>query len=698
MRKTVFSAFIILTVFVLILSSCGVNYTKTSIGSVNDMTVSGSDLRSLSKRASTKVASNETSELYFDKNSGAVTFYDRSGSRNWNSLPSFRNDFAAPFIIEVFDGKNLLILDSIRHCAEKDGITHKISGNTVEAEYKFTEGDISVVLPVSFSLEGAYFTVSADMEKCQVSENAVLISVSVLPFMGSVRYTDENFDVNSLGDWFLVPDGAGAIIYMAAEDENFTEASYNVYGKEYYGGCVPADIGAFGIRQGSCALSATLCEGSENAVIKVFRPNADDKEINRIYPEFVITPIEHKEGKTNMGSSYRGKISVKYETLSGDNADYIGVASSVRQALISENMMPSDKKVQAFPFYVTLVTSVDGKKDGVLTSFPQSENLLNMLKGKGVDEISLLLEGMLSGGMGQKSAASADIISAAGGKKEFAELCNYADSQQIDVFSGVKLFSASSGSALRILSGIKFSYDVINPFYPYISQKSFGMNFLDNKSVSDAVNGVIDTFADINCSVAVTDAQELIVDFTSENSSFSSASSFYRNAVGAVGASKAVMLSGVRGDLLSFADRFVNVDFSTYYPASQGYTAVPFIPAVLHSVYSYAPEAVNLSDISTFSLLKSVEYGACVHYQWCFYDRAAYYYENTLSEAVDFYIEAEKELGDLQTEKITEHYVYEDGVACTEYSNGSKVYVNYNNYSVRIGNVAVMPYDYLRIG
>ena len=86
------------------------------------------------------------------------------------------------------------------------------------------------------------------------------------------------------------------------------------------------------------------------------------------------------------------------------------------------------------------------------------------------------------------------------------------------------------------------------------------------------------------------------------------------------------------------------------------------------------------------------------HYQWSFTEGDEKYYENTLTEAVEFSCKARKDLSDLTSRRITEHFKYEDGVYCTGYEGGVRVYVNYNNYSVIIGEVSVMPYDYLRIG
>ena len=68
----------------------------------------------------------------------------------------------------------------------------------------------------------------------------------------------------------------------------------------------------------------------------------------------------------------------------------------------------------------------------------------------------------------------------------------------------------------------------------------------------------------------------------------------------------------------------------------------------------------------------------------------------TLTPAL--YLEAKEKIGDLTSKRMTDHFEYESGVFCTVYDGGTKVYVNYNNYSVLIGEVVVMPYDYLRIG
>ena len=58
---------------------------------------------------------------------------------------------------------------------------------------------------------------------------------------------------------------------------------------------------------------------------------------------------------------------------------------------------------------------------------------------------------------------------------------------------------------------------------------------------------------------------------------------------------------------------------------------------------------------------------------------------------------ASDELGELGQCRIVSHSETESNVFCTGYDNGALVYVNYNNYSVNIGDISVLPYDYIRI-
>ena len=688
-RKKSFIAVVsLMLTAVIFLSSCSEGVNTAAVRGIKDNS-GGTAVRTLSSRASEKIAGSETSELWFDKKTGAVTFYDRTGGRSWNSLPSFDNKTAATLYVKVFDGESFVILDSGRNCAADKGIKYEKTASGVKVTYTFTDGDIKLVLPVSFNLDGAYFEFFTDMSEAVVSEGVEIISLSVLPFMGAVKYTEGEYDMSVFADWFLVPDGPGALIYTAAEDENISTYTFSVYGKEYYEENTPSSLGAFGIKQKDSALSVTVTDGEENALIRVLRSNADSEKANRIYPEFIITPTDGDTGNVRFGEKYNGKIKVQYEALSGDSADYIGVATSVRQALIAEGLLSDSTVSSEYPLIISVPVSVAADVKDAVTTFPQAENLLTLLKGKGVNDIKLSLDGMLTD--------SDKISSSAGGEKEFSALLSYASSQKLGVFAGVRLFSSESLFGSEGIDGKRNSYFYKNPLYPYVGKEGTEMTYFTEEGIEKSAKDVLKTLRDFSCGISVFEGSDVFGDF-SEGVTYSEMTDTVKDALSGVGVNKPLMLSSADINKVRYADYIRNIPLYTVHEQSGSYLAVPFIPAVLHSSVIYSGEPANFYSYPILSLLKAVEYGAVPHFMWCFNQSSDKYYENTLNEGTEFYLRAEKELSLLSDCKITEHYQYSDGVFCTEYEGGAKVYVNYNNYSVIIGNVAVMPYNFLRIG
>lgn len=49
---------------------------------------------------------------------------------------------------------------------------------------------------------------------------------------------------------------------------------------------------------------------------------------------------------------------------------------------------------------------------------------------------------------------------------------------------------------------------------------------------------------------------------------------------------------------------------------SGAYVSVPFVPLVLHGIVDYAGEPINTETNLEETLLRSVEYGACPHFEW----------------------------------------------------------------------------------
>ncbi len=691
---------LVLCVLMIFVSGCSAlsGFERIKIDSDINFINKDNSFRTTEKSKLEKAASTDSISLYVDKSSGAVTLTDSETSFLWNSLPDFSNNFAAAFLLRVIYDNKLIELDSSYNAAKLGKLSFEALSNGIRIIYEFIFEELRIRMPVDFILQGAYLSLQIDIDAIECAEDVKIVSVSVLPFMGAVRYSAESFDYNSFDDYFLVPDGVGGLLYTALESEAVTK-TYSVYSKQSSEDVENCAMGAFGVRQGSKALAVTVTDGAENALIKVVRSNADSRNINMIYPEFVITPISRQDGSVLAGASYNGTIGVCYDILVNDDADYIGIAGSVRQALVNADILPSARADREYPLFVSVTGSFDGTKKGTMTSFQQTEDLLTVLKAKGVNNINLILEGAFFSGITADASQGLILSQAQGSKEDFNQLCSYAVSQKLNVFMGVNYLSPrNAADSAKKEDGSAAERKTDNPFYSVFGDETVITEYISAGKLSASSKNLVEFSKEYNIAgFCLLDTAALAMDNSEDSGSFTGYNNALTSNLGALSAQMKLMMSEVTLNTVRNADYIKDV---ALYCESDDMEmeAIPFLPAVLHGAFIYSGTAANLGNVPRMQMLKSIEYGAVPYFFWTYKEDSGYFYENTLNEAVDFYLIAQKELGGLSDKRITDHFMYESGVYCTCYEGGVQVYVNYNNYSVLIGEVAVMPYDFLRIG
>lgn len=688
---------LMISAVVLSISGCTAqSFDSIAINSIRSSEGGSNSFRVHDSSDNVKLAASESAELYLNKNNGGISLVSLYTGKKWTSLPVFENSFAASFSAKVTDGETVYILDSSAGIKNHKPSVEKTADGAV-VNYELRWDALSITLPVEFSLKGASLEASVDMSSVvTLSDGLTVLSISMLPYLGAVRYTADTADHSVFGDYFLLPDGAGALMHTALEDEN-TVLTFSVYGKDYYEDNIPVSLGAYGIVQSGRGLSATVTEGEENAVIRVFRAGNDEKDVNRIYPEFIITPVSGEKGKVNIGKSYNGRIAVTYEVLSSENTSYTDIASSVRQALIRAGFMPDGNCENEYPLTISIVAGTDGKRSNVTADYQQIENLLGLLKGKGINEINAVLSGAFRGGLSASVTVRTKLMGALGSKKDLRTLLGFSQSQNFNFFAEANLLS--SEKSLYCEKGVSGEYKVTdrkNPLSPYIGEESYTMKYLGTRGIAEGTNNILGFVSENGFSgVCVADSR---ISCHEAQGSYSAYNSSLQKNLSAISSETKLMLSGVPVNLIKNADYLYNVPTETAVEETAYYTAVPFIPAVIHGSFVYSSEPLNTSSVSAIELLKAVEYGAVPHYIWNFNENSDKFYEYTVNEAVEFCTKAKAELSDLTSKRITGHEKIADGVYCTLYEGGARVYVNYNNYSVIIGEISVMPYDYLRIG
>ena len=135
---------------------------------------------------------------------------------------------------------------------------------------------------------------------------------------------------------------------------------------------------------------------------------------------------------------------------------------------------------------------------------------------------------------------------------------------------------------------------------------------------------------------------------------------------------------------------------------------VPFYQMVVHGYIQYSGEIINQSGDSRQSMLKAVETGSGLAYRWMyapnkdtnniyFEDIYATCYESWIEEAKEFYTRYDQELGHTASLTMVAHDNISKTLTSTTYSDGTVVYVNYDESPITHDGKTIPGRDYLVI-
>ncbi len=605
---------------------------------------------------------------------------------------------------------------SVTENEEKNGatFTFKIFADEETAAKKtYDKTDIGFEVIMKIILQDGSMNVLCSHSNITGNPDAFIESMDVLNCFGAYNDT-------KTGDFLLVPDGCGAVINTAIYDESFESLSFSVYGNdpsaplESSGNAV---IPAFGIKHGNFALAAIIEKGDAVASINAKKATGAN-EYNSVYPSFSITPVGYKDETLYVSkSSTVPEIALCYRFLAGNNATYAGIASACREQLIRNSVL-STRTVDSsdyLPFYLTL-TGATTKTFGplkylsTLTTFEQAGDMLVRMKGKGINNVSIRYTGVFDGGINSKDIVSASILRRLGGSDKLNELYEYVSSQKMSLFLDINLLSSSVGFSGTNATDIYKEKSSFTPNRKLVDYMSETMNARQLRSIEKIKNVVAQVLTDNRyfgfSGYCLNDAGSVLYsDFSNNGLLRESASEKLGAAIVPLSTGNPTMADTGNFYMLKNINSVINIPLKTTVSQSGAYIGIPFVQLVLHGIVDYAGTPIN-SDINLEeTLLKYVEYGACPHFEWNYEplmgkaETDTFYYDNTINAAAEFYTEANEALNDLRDARITDHYELEesDGVYCTEYDTGARIYVNYTNNEFSGLGVVVEPRSFLRV-
>ncbi|MDE7279611.1 MAG: hypothetical protein K2N26_07800, partial [Oscillospiraceae bacterium] len=421
------------------------------------------------------------------------------------------------------------------------------------------------------------------------------------------------------------------------------------------------------------------------------------------------------------------EIEVRYYPVSNSDkseVDYTDIANAYKNYLKTSQGVEKSQAADNSALYIDLYGATL-KQETVLgfpvtmqhktTTFSDAKNILEQLKGLGVDNMVVNYNQWTTADIKEKVSDKAKPASILGGKSDFDALMNYAKSNNITVYPEVDNLTFKSGNgyftmtdtAIRVSNAYsrQIEYDlahgVENKFYDamsLLSPRKYAKMFT-NLSKSYSKYG-LDT-------ISLGSATTVIYGDYGKNSV--SREMFKTNLQGYMEELKAsvpsILADGANAYVLKYVDHVTNVPLnSSKYDVFDG--DIPLYQIVMSGLKPVSTTAVNGDAQVADLVLRAIACGSNLRFDFTAetadelkdtrYD-VLYYsnYEYWLEDAAGCYKFANEVLSQTAGAEITDYNILSDSEIETVYSNGTTTRVNLNDKTVTVNGKTISIYDYV---
>ncbi|MHB1485234.1 MAG: DUF5696 domain-containing protein [Saccharofermentanales bacterium] len=552
-----------------------------------------------------------------------------------------------------------------------------------------------------------------------------LTNVSVMPFFGAAG-TDKK-------GYMLIPDGSGALINLNNGKQIFPPYEKKVYGNDVtlkYKNLDDTQIylPVFGMKQNADAFLAIIEKGDSSSLINA-EISGRENNYNSVYSSFIIqssgqnyVSILGQGGLVHyQENTLQSDIQIRYIFLSGDHANYTGMAARYQKYLLDNELMKKQEIKNNIPLYVDMIGAISYNASflGIpyksrlpLTSYSQVKKMLIDLKSKGINDIDLQYTNWCNGGLENTIADKADLVSKLGSRKELDELTKYAVENSIDFYPQVE-----------------FEYTTETTFFRLFQKKSLASRYMDNTVLIAFITKSIPDFQFQLLVVSPLYYDHMINEFMSDydklgikglslgtlgtdlNGDYRKGSQADRqnakdiviSQLGKLKNGYNLSIKGANAYTLKFADIVNNI------PSISGENylfdeTIPFYQMVLHGIIPYSSEPLNICSDYDTQVLRLIESGTVPSFRWMYEENSVlkdtvsdFYginYNAWKDQAIDAYHKINDALAGCQTSTIISHNIIQKGLSQTIYSNGTRIYVNFNDFETKDGDVTISPRNY----
>lgn len=701
------------------------------------------------------IVKNSNYAMYFNNSTADVMIEDVKTGKTWTTIPpeweedpiktGMRFNMASHIILTYFEFKseledNVLVktVNSYTSSFKNGSYEMQKIQDGIRIVYQFASQQITVAIDFILKNDGLKVTVPVDSI---IEEGFNKVSeIRVLPFFGAVKPTDNGY--------IFFPDGSGAI---AETDNNFgmtNEVRLPIYGWDASNpiyklppNTETARMPVFGVKKNDTALFGIIEDGEGYSCVYAGVSNATSSYF-RAYPSFVYRDLHQFilfEGVTMdsqnpraISERFKPRVSkstlstdmtVNYYFLTGNDASYSGMAKVYREYLIQKGLKKNTARGN--DFVVTLLGSLKMKTTflGIpvtsvkpLTRFSEASGIIQDLKDKGIEDISMRYIGIDSGGYMDTVTSTLKPERKLGGASGLRNFLRFASDNSVDVYIDGQIIEINrSGNgfkvnrdAARMINNalvLKWEWNVINGkrdrTYPpsmYTSPASIFKYF--DKFLASINRFKID-------GMSLSSLGDSLYSEHRKNKLYyrDKTMQVFKDVLQKASENKKVLVTGGNAYALPYASMIVEMPLeNSFYRIATD--RVPFMQMVLHGYVPYAGLPMNLSSNDVKEFLKMLEYGALPHYEWIYADSSAMRrsrynelfsgnYKSWIDRAAEIYKEMKEIYKDIYDKAMISHERLGQGVYKTTYENGVSIIVNYNDTDFYMSGVSVKGNNYL---
>ncbi len=602
-----------------------------------------------------------------------------------------------------------------------------------ELDHSSSSSDTPIFnVSVIYKLDGKDLVVEVPFSDLDFDKETPIYTITPLPYFGAGGPEDTGF--------MVVPEGGGALINF--NNGKTSQSSYytNVYGWDM---CLSRDAvvhntrayyGVYGISEGNDSFVCILEDGRSYASIQadIAGKNHSYNFVNAKYS--ICQREQYDVGDIANSAIFEYDTDLPDETLTQrykfvNSGDYVDMAKTYGEYLQKEYAgyldLVSDTST---PVAIEMVGAIDKVKQIVgvpvsrplkLTSYSEASGIIDELTAMGLSNMHVKLTGWCNGGVNQKVLSKTKTISALGSKKDLQNLINNAEQGGNKVYlDGVTQYAYDSNlldgffsyrDAAKFISKERAElYNYSNVTYGQRENSDNNYFLLHTDLAKKYSDNLVKASQKYNAGASF---QDLGMDLSSD---FYRKKNYSREAVlnaqveqleGYNNNGTPLMINMGNDYAVPFCQMVTNMDLrgSEYTIIDE---CIPFYQLAVHGRVDYTGKAINTCGNMENEVLYSAEYGAGLCFELMkessfatqktlYTQYYGAYFDAVKDNIAEIYTRYNNELGHTFNQEMVGHKNLTADVSCTEYADGTKVYVNYGYSDYNAEGVKVPARDYV---